>query len=117
MKPSLILVALMLSACAQTPQQVVDLGEKLTVSSQKPPQAAADCMARNADDFQYPKITARIRPGTVAGSVEVVGQDTGGTLIFARAEPAGSGSSISVWMSPNLIFYERSMGRDLVKNC
>ena len=118
MRTAIVVLAVVgLCGCALTPAELIEQGERTQYSSRLAPAAAAECMARNAEEIN-PGFTTRIRPGTPPAALDVVAQIAGmGTTLLAQITPVAGGSSVNVWMSPQLMFHERAWGGQMVRGC
>jgi len=94
--------------CAMSPLQVVEQGKRFEFSSAKPASATAACLARNAEEYTpgiVPGVlSANVRDAAQAGSLEVVVRaGEAGTMAIARVAPAPTGSTVTVWVTPNAL--------------
>lgn len=107
-----------MTGCAVNPVEIQERGERRDLNSALAPRQAMECMARNADNAR-PTVAARVREGSTAGVYELVAQGAagGGTLAFVQARPVGTGSAVSIWISPFLVFGERQLGHDIAAGC
>jgi len=113
-----ITLALTLVACALTPSELREQGVKLTHNSANSPRDAARCLARFIDEYR-PFMDARfasdIREGAQPGHWEVRASGSNVLQILAEVQPSPSGSTVTLWQSPYLIY--RSMSAEMVKGC
>ncbi len=111
----------LLSGCASTPQQVLNAGKHYLYTSKKSPDDAADCLARASKNVQA-ALTPDVRKGDTKGSYEVTVASTtgdGGTYAVQKISPIKNGSTIDVYLTNNVIFFQGNQGfaDKLVKSC
>ena len=101
MKP-LVLIAFLLTACAQTRTSLLENGARAQFSSTREPMAVATCIARNADDVE-PGLNSRITPGIEPNTVDyMLNSEVIGAYMIAIIKPDRSGSLISTYVNPNI---------------
>lgn len=94
------ITAVSLIAGCTTAGSLVGRAEKLERSSVLPAQAAAYCVARNAERVSLPVLnqaTTKINPGPHPGSFEVVHSSLGDVVSVTIIEPERAGSKLVVW--------------------
>ena len=108
MKRGLMLIwVLVLAGCAMTPADVVEQGTRHAWSSSLSPQAAAECIARNAENTSG-TITAIVRAAPTSGAVEtIVRTGEGGVMSLSQSRPAAKGATVEIWISPRFLTPER----------
>jgi hypothetical protein len=110
-------IVTLLTACALTPNEIVQQGTRRTAALQLPPIQAAACIQRNAEERSaYYIATQRPRPDN---SLEVVIRLTQllGVLAVARLHAEGTGSAAELWMSPNVLVDAESLTRKFMQGC
>lgn len=118
-----VLVAGMLGGCAMTPKDLQSEGTRFEYTSKLPPKAAAHCMGRNSEEYKpglgSAGFPANVREGLTPGAWELVvpHAPSGGALAFAAITPAGSGSKITVWQYPHILFASEQLADVLAKGC
>ena len=95
----ILLLMVILSGCALKENTLRQETSPLTYSSANPPQAVAECMARNMETVLLGAHSS-IRPMQGAGGLEVIARG-GDESIYAIAEITSNGkeSSASMWFS------------------
>ena len=107
MKRGVLMAVLMLAGCAMTPTVVVEQGTRHTWSSSLSPQAAAECVARNAENMSG-MITAVVRAAPTSGAVETIARTgEGGVMSLSQSRPAPNGATVEIWISPRFLTPER----------
>lgn len=117
MKRLTIVVLALVGGCALTPKEVLDQGERITHKSSQPAAAAARCIARNAENMAG-HVTARERTEP-NGSIEVTVRSNlegSSILAIASATTTGSGSVVTVTVSPQAVARE-TLKRRLLEKC
>jgi hypothetical protein len=89
-----VMIVASVAACAVSPRQPVSHGSRHAHRFQQPPEQAAACFARNAEEHSS-ALTAEVRPGRDRAQV-VVRVKNGVTYAIADFERAGSGSTASI---------------------
>ena len=110
-----VLIALSLAGCAQTPEQVIDQGDRFNFTSALSPYSAAICISRNAN----------ARGGGVSGQermlgdadMEVVVRDGGDTLAVAQIRRGAPISSVTVLVTPSVRGDRRGYAQQLMAGC
>jgi hypothetical protein len=103
MRSSIAVLPLLLAACALTPGEVLERGERSEAQLKQAPAAAAECIARNAGEIAA-SFVPRIRPLELDGrEVLVHGGQEVGTVAVVQLRPAPAGSAAAVYVSPNTI--------------
>jgi hypothetical protein len=87
-------VMLLLPACSQTQRQSSGYGSTHAFRSQQPPEQAARCFARNAEEHSSALAAEVIRRDT--GADVVVRVKNGVTYATAEFRPSGGGSTASI---------------------
>lgn len=114
-----IVCALLLTACAYTPSQVIEQGRRFDYTSAQKPLAAAKCISRTADDSDS-SLASQLRDGLNAGSYEVIVRlinDASTTAGLFQIEPASKGSRITGYISPNILSSRERFAEALVGDC
>lgn len=112
-----VLIALLLAGCAQTPIEVMQTGTSTTRRLKSEPQTAAFCVERNTENFRpsliYATFLARARPLPPGWEVlvQIASQDTH-TIAVVQISPRDSGSEARVWMTERAIVHGRDTLRD-----
>lgn len=85
-------------------------------AAKRAPEQAAGCMARNAESEH--SLVASTRAAEKPGAYEVLVR-TGVTniLAYAVAEPADSGSKVSVWLDPMPFWRKSEITANMLKGC
>jgi hypothetical protein len=92
-----VLTVACLAACAVSPRQSVSHGSRHVHRFQQPPEQAAACFGRNAEEHSS-ALAAEVRPGRDRAQV-VVRVRNGITYAIADFERAGSGSTGSIQLN------------------
>lgn len=106
------ITALLLTACAVTPQELQRDGERLEFTTTQAPTEAGACMTRNALQ-RRDHGDARAYPGEAPGTVEFFMR----TMYFAVLRPEGTGSRGTVWMMPFAMMDKHARWAEIVKGC
>ena len=96
MKILTLTFALLLTGCTTTPQQIVEQGVRYDAQLKLPPNNAADCIARNAENIHGDFITT-VRPLKDDGSMEVILRLATAALAVTHVRPEGKGSAATSW--------------------
>lgn len=120
MKALVLIFAVMLTACAQTPPPPPDVrsqGKRVSGTSRLVPLQLAMCMSRNAESGG---LMATTRPGRAVGYLEMLAFTLlqGGMNVIAATdiEPQGSGSTYTMFVTPKAEKPEGFAGL-LVEDC
>lgn len=93
------LATLTLGGCALTPAEIVEQGTRYEWDSSATPSAAAECVARNAENVSG-QVAVRVRPAE-AGSFEVIARaGEVGVLALVKSTRKGSGARMQTWIRP-----------------
>ncbi len=115
----ILLIALIAgtTACTFTPTELRQTGDKHTYRSERSPRDAAQCLARNAEAYEPAerKLHGEWRDGLSAGSVEVLVRSTVTTFVVADVSPMGTGSAITVWQNPVMVYQD--LHAMMIKGC
>lgn len=114
MKFNLMALLLLLAACAATPMDI-KRGDGTHYNSALPPKAVANCFTRNnlyATGYD-PSTTE-----SIDGNIEYALKDAryNAIIFYAAIAPKGSGSSITVWTPPTVI-WGNQIEPAIVKGC
>lgn len=97
-------LCLALAGCAMTPAEVIERGPHTVHELTLPPERAAGCIARNVEAVSN-ALRVEVRPGTMAGSQELVLRVAGDTVMGAAGvvdlRPASTGSRATVYRHPS----------------
>lgn len=106
-----------LVGCAFTPKEIVEQGTRRTAALNLPPEQAAVCIERNAENISG-RWLARQRP-LPDGALEVVMRYTEllGVLAVAHLRAEGSGSAVEVWVSPNVLVDAEALTKTFLAGC
>lgn len=109
-----------LTGCWYTPEMVRADGMRAEHTLALPPQQAAGCLSRNADNY-LDSITSLIRALPQPGHFEVVVRGSGGeghsTLMVIDVAPHGGGSKASSWNKLAWESQREDFLRHIVKGC
>lgn len=98
MKTVLIVMTLLLTACATTPQDTMQT-EPYHMKSALPPAQAAHCLIRTAES-KVGNFTGREEEPPAPGARKIViRHPDAGTSVVAHVMPDGTGSAITLWLS------------------
>lgn len=90
-----------LAGCVTTAAEVREEGARTVHKLQMPPEQAAGCLARNADQFPMGGFLSQVRALPRKGEYEVVVTIDGGlgpnALFVMEVVPDGPGSSMQLW--------------------
>ena len=116
------LVVLLLVGCAMTPQELTTAGIRTEHASERSPEQAARCVARNAEELKLGwgvNFPATWREGKEPGTFEVVlhGGADYGTLGFAKIEPHGGGSRITIWRAESILMGSSEINAKMAEGC
>lgn len=117
MKWTVYLLIASIAGCASTPGEIVETGARNDLVGNGRPAEVARCIARNAEAISG-NIAATERES--AGIYEVIVRSTGeasGAIAVARVGPAVPGSSIAVWVTPNMLANPKGYAERLAKGC
>ena len=114
MKALLIITTLLLGACA-TPQEFMQDPPDATLQHKLPPEAAALCMTRNLEKLSPAMISDR-RPG-VTGGWELITRISDTIFAIAHLQPAGTGSSSTIWMATPVFTTKQANVTRMVEGC
>lgn len=95
MKRLAVIAVVVLAGC-QTPQDVRSSGERSVHDLKLPPERAAYCMARNIENYRT-LYNPTVRPFGASGYEVVVRFGGDHTGFVAQLEPNGAGSRATVW--------------------
>lgn len=100
MKRMLILMAALLAGCAMSPNEMRERGTLAEFNSQRTAIQVVRCIAGKAERLQAP---VQWREGERAGAydMQVIYPSMVGFMLVAEVAPAGSGSSVKAWLTPN----------------
>lgn len=106
MRAIAVLMLVAVGGCAMSPLQVVEQGKRFDFSSNTAPAVTAGCIARSAEEYVpgfVPGIlSANVRAAAQPGVLEVVVRaGEAGTMALARVTPSATGSSVTIWVTPN----------------
>jgi hypothetical protein len=106
-----------LAGCAYNPVELRQAGERHTYQSQRAPRDAAQCLARNAEEYipAEKRLQGEWRDGRAPGSMEVLVRNQGNTFIVADIRPSASGSEIVLWQNPVMAY--RDLHEAMAKGC
>jgi hypothetical protein len=115
------LIVLLVAGCAsvQTPAEIERQGPRLDATSARSVREAAACVHRNAEEYRFGVggvgggAPATMREGRTPGTVEI----TMHNIAFARIEPRGAGSAITVWTSDLFLYGMAELPAAMVKGC
>jgi hypothetical protein len=111
-----VLLALACAACAQLPGEARGAGSRHTHRFTQPPEKAAQCFARNAEEHSSALVAEVLARGS--GQWEVVVRVKNGVLYAgARLERAGTGSSGAVTLMVTTTGRRDELLRELVEGC
>jgi hypothetical protein len=92
--PIAVITVACVAACAVSPRQSESYGSRHAHRFQQPPEQAAACFVRNAEEHSN-ALAAEVRPGRDRAQV-VVRVKNGVTYAIADLERAGSGSTATI---------------------
>lgn len=107
-----------LAGCAHTPQELRTEVEPERFSSTRSPFDASLCLTRNAEEYRPfvdAVFLAQQRPGRSPGSFEVILSNQGIVRAVADVIPTPSGSAISIWLTPYLVW--RELPKRMAEGC
>lgn len=111
-KLMIAVTALQLTACAVTPQELQEQGERLEFTAARPPIEAASCMVRNAQrkgPGGVPRMNLGKKPGTAEFHMTA--------MFYAVLEPTAQGSRGTVWLLPHSVIDKHAMWDAVIKGC
>jgi hypothetical protein len=109
-----IIVTTCVAGCASAPQPP-GYGSRGNVRLQQPPERAAACFARNAEEHSS-ALVAEVRPGR--DSAEVIVRVKNGILYgTGQFERAGSGSSATIALNVTTSGRRNDLIRELTEGC
>ena len=106
-----------LMGCALTPKEAQEQGTRRTFALQLPPERAAVCIERNAENISG-RWLARHR-ALSDGALEVVIRYTEifGVLAVAHVRAEGAGSAVEVWVSPYVLVDAAELTQSFIAGC
>lgn len=110
-----VIMVACVAACAVSPRQGVSYGSRHAHRFQQPPEQAAACFARNAEEHSS-ALAAEVRPGGDRAQV-VVRVKNGVTYAIADFERAGSGSTASIVLNVATSGRRNDLVDALVEGC
>ena len=115
MRITLLSIAALLGACALTPQGVRETGTRFEFQLAKAPEAAAWCIARNAEEMSVFNWAATVRPAASPGGFEVIVR-VGGADVFAVAQVPATGRT-TIWIRRQYIFSHEGAAKEMIAGC
>jgi hypothetical protein len=115
MKTLTTITAVLLMAGCATPQEFMQSPPDATLQHKLPPEAAALCMTRNLEKLSPALISDR-RPG-VTGGVELIARISDTIFAIAQLQPAGAGSSSTIWMGTPVFTTKQANVTRMVEGC
>lgn len=117
MKSYALIALLLVSGCAYSPKETMEQGERSVHQLQLPPEGATLCMVRNIENSR-PALAPTYRP-LDGGGQELLIRSSGVAFvpIMARVVPQGTGSEVTVWLTPNPILGKTGLTEIMIAGC
>jgi hypothetical protein len=110
--------AVLLAGCntVMSHKEMIESGQRSVHAVARPPADVAPCMARNAE--VHHQLVASTRAADPPGAHEVLVR-TGMTniLAYALAEPAGTGSRVTIWVDAAPFWRKSEIVGSMLKDC
>ena len=112
----MIVVLMLLAGCGTTPQDLRQEGERSVHTLIRSPETAARCMVRNLENAGFGVGNTSVR--ALGKGVELVMAHTPETTsVIAQIEPAGTGSTATVWLQPDPFYRRAELVLTMIKGC
>lgn len=114
-----LLLILLLAGCSYSPKEVMEEGPKSVHQVQSAPELAARCIGRNVEVKLQALIQSADRALDPGPGRELIFRLSNPPLFatIARVEPAGSGSAVTVWLTPNPILGKSDWPKLMIDGC
>ena len=112
-----LLSLFVVTGCALTPKEVTEKGTRRTAALRLPPQQAALCIERNAENRSGLYIASHRPFSGEAIEVTIRFTEFMGVLAVAHLRPEGTGSAVEVWISPNVLVDASALNDAFIANC
>jgi hypothetical protein len=119
MKILKLIAVLLLAGCSLTPTQVRERGARYDAQSARGTKEVADCIAGNAEKAgaSFTNTRAGPLPESYELSIFVVTLGETDTLASAQVRMKGTGSSVAIWISPQMIGPVETLPKRLMAGC